>query len=280
MVALAMSASALLAACSAGPPSPVPGTPAPPAATPANEAPSAGATTISKVAIAYDLAGRGGGGFNDLAYDGAKTGRRRARRGAQGDHRQARPTPTRTARSASGCSPRRATTRSSASASRTPGPLAKVAPQYPDTWFGIVDDGDRRGPERRRASCSPRSRARSWWASPRRSPRRPARSASSAPCRSRSSRSSKRVSPPAPGPRTPTITVQTAYLSQPPDYAGFNDPAKGKEAALGHVRRGGRRGVRGGRRLGDGRHRGREGAGPRGRSAWTPTSTGPPIRRP
>ena len=31
----------------------------------------------------------------------------------------------------------------------------------------------------------------------------------------------------------PDIEVQTTYLSQPPDFSGFNDPAKGRTAALG-----------------------------------------------
>jgi basic membrane protein A len=31
----------------------------------------------------------------------------------------------------------------------------------------------------------------------------------------------------------PSITVQVKYLSQPPDFTGFNDPAKGKTTALG-----------------------------------------------
>ena len=31
----------------------------------------------------------------------------------------------------------------------------------------------------------------------------------------------------------PDIQVQSTYISNPPDFSGFNDPAKGKEAALG-----------------------------------------------
>jgi len=31
----------------------------------------------------------------------------------------------------------------------------------------------------------------------------------------------------------PSIQIQTKYLTQPPDFGGFNDPAKGKTAALG-----------------------------------------------
>ena len=31
----------------------------------------------------------------------------------------------------------------------------------------------------------------------------------------------------------PSIKIQSKYLTQPPDFTGFNDPAKGKTAALG-----------------------------------------------
>ena len=36
----------------------------------------------------------------------------------------------------------------------------------------------------------------------------------------------------------PSITVQVTYISNPPDFSGFNDPAKGKEAALGMFQNG------------------------------------------
>ncbi len=36
----------------------------------------------------------------------------------------------------------------------------------------------------------------------------------------------------------PAITVQTAYLTQPPDFSGFGDPAKGKTAAEGMYQNG------------------------------------------
>lgn len=36
----------------------------------------------------------------------------------------------------------------------------------------------------------------------------------------------------------PDITVQVTYISNPPDFSGFNDPAKGKEAALGMYQNG------------------------------------------
>ncbi len=36
----------------------------------------------------------------------------------------------------------------------------------------------------------------------------------------------------------PKIVVQSTYISNPPDFSGFNDPAKGKEAALGMFQNG------------------------------------------
>ncbi|GJF29620.1 BMP family ABC transporter substrate-binding protein [Kitasatospora sp. NE20-6] len=36
----------------------------------------------------------------------------------------------------------------------------------------------------------------------------------------------------------PSIVVETTYLTTPPDFSGFNDPGKGKEAALGQLDKG------------------------------------------
>jgi basic membrane protein A len=46
--------------------------------------------------------------------------------------------------------------------------------------------------------------------------------------------------------------VQSKYLTQPPDFSGFGDPAKGKTAAAGHVRQRRRRGLPRGRGSGGG----------------------------
>ena len=77
----------------------------------------------------------------------------------------------------------------------------------------------------------------------------------------------------------PDIEVDVKYLTQPPDFSGFGDPAKGKTAAAGHVRRRRRHRLPRGRWL---RWRCLRG-GRRGRGAWrsvsTPTSTTPPTRR-
>ena len=75
----------------------------------------------------------------------------------------------------------------------------------------------------------------------------------------------------------PDIKVDVKYLTQPPDFTGFNDPAKGKTAAAGHVRRRRRRRLRGRRRLRRRRVQGRQGRRRAGRSASTPTSTSRPT---
>ena len=62
----------------------------------------------------------------------------------------------------------------------------------------------------------------------------------------------------------PDIKVQVKYLTQPPDFSGFDDPAKGKTAAAGHVRRRRRHRLPGRRRLRWRRVRGRAGAGGNG----------------
>lgn len=231
LLALAISASALLAACSAGPPSPDPGTPAPPAATPANEAPSPGATKVSKVAIAYDVGGRGGGGFNDLAYEGAK--RAADELGAQLKEITAKPTDTDTDRE------ERLTLLAEAGYNPVigvgytyAGPLAKVAPRYPGTWFGIVDDGTVDAPNVTGILFTEEQGSFLVGVA--------------AALTSKTGNVGFVGAVPVPliqkfeagftaGAKAvnPAVRVQTAYLSQPPDFAGFNDPAKGKEAALG-----------------------------------------------
>jgi basic membrane protein A and related proteins len=231
LFALAVSASALLAACSAGPPSPDPGTPAPPVATPANGAPSAGARTISKVAISYDVGGRGGGGFNDLAYAGAKRAADELR--AELKEITAKPTDTDTDRE------ERLTLLAEAGYNPVigvgytyAGPLAKVAPRYPDTWFAIVDDGTVEAPNVVGILFTEEQGSFLVGVA--------------AALTSKTGNVGFVGAVPVPliqkfeagftaGAKAvnPGITVQTAYLSQPPDFAGFNDPALGKEAALG-----------------------------------------------
>lgn len=92
-----------------------------------------------KIAIAYDLGGRGDGGFNDLAYAGAQ----KAADDLDGDVIEA------TARSEDTEADRtdrlKLMAEGGADAVVAVGflyanALKEVAPQFPDTWFAIVDD--------------------------------------------------------------------------------------------------------------------------------------------
>ena len=113
------------------------------------------------------------------------------------------------------------------------GPLAKVAPEFPDVKFAIVDDADAEGENisnlalRRGAGLVPRRRRRRAEVA-RRTRRLHRRRAGAA-----DHRSSRPASPRAPRPPSPTSRSQTVYLTQPPDFTGFNDPAKGRTAAQG-----------------------------------------------
>jgi basic membrane protein A len=95
---------------------------------------------IPRIAIAYDLGGRGSVGFNELAWEGAK----RAADNLGGELKEvtAKPDDTDFDREArlkelaeAGYDPIFAVGSSYA------GAVANVAPKYPGTWFGIVDDG-------------------------------------------------------------------------------------------------------------------------------------------
>jgi basic membrane protein A and related proteins len=98
----------------------------------------------------------------------------------------------------------------------------------PDTTFVIVDD--RRRGRTSRASCSPRSRARSSSAWPPPQDRDRRRSASSAASRPADPEVRGRLRAGAEA-VNPDIEVDVKYITQPPDFAGFNDPARGKEIA-------------------------------------------------
>lgn len=95
---------------------------------------------IPRIAIAYDLRGGGGVGFNELARDGVK--RAADELGAEFKEVTTRPDDTDAVREE-----RLAELADAhyypifAVGSSYAGPMAKVAPKYPGTWFGIVDDG-------------------------------------------------------------------------------------------------------------------------------------------
>ena len=248
LLALAVATAALLAACSDSGSTPPPATTAPPTAlaqasapatpaqppTPAmpSQAPTPRATAaVTRIAIAYDQGGRGGGGFNDLAYAGAL--KAATELGAELKEITAQPSDT--------DADRVERLRLLADAGYNPiicvgftyaEPLAKVAPTYPGTWFGIVDDGTVSAPnvvgilftEEQGSFLVGVVAALT------------------------SSTHDVGFIGAVPIPliqkfeagytagvkaADPGATVRVSYLSQPPDYAGFNDPAKGGESALG-----------------------------------------------
>ena len=165
-------------------------------------------------------------------------------------------TPTRSVRSGCGCSRSRATTPSSASGFtllRADGEGRRGLPGH------LLRDRGRRGHRAAptsRPSRSRSTRARSSWASPPACDVQRVVSGSSVRSPSRSSAGSRRASRPGPGRSRRTSSWTPPTCRQPPDYSGFGDPARGKEAALGmYDARRGRR-VRGRRRLRAGGHRG------------------------
>ena len=95
---------------------------------------------VPRMAIVYDLGGRGSAGFNELAWEGAK--RAADAFGAELKEVTARPGDTQADREQS--------LKELADAHYDPifvigstyaHAVAKVAPTYPGTWFGLVDDG-------------------------------------------------------------------------------------------------------------------------------------------
>jgi basic membrane protein A len=230
LVGLAVAAGLLVAACSsAGGDTTSSATAKPSAATTAPT--EAGPPRLEKVAVAYDIAGRGDGGFNDLAYNGAQ--RAADELGAGLTEVTAKPDDTDSDRAErlrllaeSGHDAIVAVGFSYA------GPLATVAAEFPDTWFGIVDDATVAAPNVvgitfteeqgsflvgvAAALTSKTGTVGFVGALP-------------IPLLQRFeagfAAGAKAVNPDA--------EVLTAYLSQPPDYSGFDDPAKAKEAAFG-----------------------------------------------
>jgi basic membrane protein A len=202
-------------------------TPAPATAGPTE----AGPPRLEKIAVAYDIAGRGDGGFNDLAYNGAQ--RAAEEFGAQLTEVTAKPDDTDNDRAErlrllaeSGHNPIVAVGFSYA------GPLATVAAEYPDTWFGIVDDATVDAPNV--VGITFKEEQGSFLVGV------------AAALTSKTGKVGFVGALPIPllqrfeagfaaGAKAvnPDAEVLTAYLSQPPDFSGFDDPAKAKEAALG-----------------------------------------------
>ncbi len=155
IVIAATTAALTLTACSSG------GTT--PAATGAASSPAAAAL---KVGMAYDVGGRGDQSFNDSAAAGldkaaaefgVETTEVEATNGEAESAREERLNQLVDA----------GYTTSSPSASPTPTSVGKVAAEYPDVKFAIVDDASpAEPPTTSRTSPSPRTRAPSWSAPP------------------------------------------------------------------------------------------------------------------
>ncbi|MCD4533528.1 BMP family ABC transporter substrate-binding protein [Nocardioides sp. cx-169] len=189
--------------------------------------PGAGGT----VAVAYDLGGRGDGGFNDLAYAGAKAAA--DAQGAEVTESTAKETDTDEDRAArlellaqSGADPVVTVGYLYATA------LNEVAPKYPDTWFAIVDDATVDQPNV--AALTFAANEGSFLVG------------AVAALESESGKVGFIGGVDTPlinefeagflagaEAANPEVDVSTSYLTQPPDFAGFNDPTRGKESANG-----------------------------------------------
>lgn len=191
----------------------------------------AGPPQVHHVAIAYDISGRGDGGFNDLAYDGAKQAADAI--GAVLAEVTAKPDDTDDDR----------TERLKLLASSGydaiigvgftyAGPMQTVAPDFPNARFAIVDDGTVDAPnvydilfEEQEGSFLVGAAA----ALKTRTNVVGFIGAVQIPLIQKFEAGfTAGVHAVNPG-----AAVQVTYLSQPPDYSGFGDPPHGKEAALG-----------------------------------------------
>jgi basic membrane protein A and related proteins len=226
---VALATGLLLAACS-GTPATTGGPASAGAGSPAGPT-EAGGPHLEKVAVAYDIAGRGDGGFDDLAYNGAK--RAADELGAELTEVTAKPDDTDNDRAErlrllaeTGHNPIVAVGYSYA------GPLTTVAAEYPDTWFGIVDDATVEAPNV--VGITFKEEQGSFLVGV------------AAGLTSKTGKVGFVGALPIPliqrfeagfaaGAKAvnPDAEVATAYLSQPPDFSGFDDPAEAKEATLG-----------------------------------------------
>jgi len=222
---------ALVAACAGVATSASPGPASPTSIIPTKNPLALPTWAVTKIAVAYDISGRGDGGFNDLAYNGAK----RAAEELRAEIKEV------TARLDDTDDDRAERLRLLAGAGYEAiigvgftyaGAMQAVAAEYPDVRFAIVDDGTVSAPNVEGILFAEHEGSFLVGA--------------------------------AAGLTTMTgvvgfigavqipliqkfeagytagvkhanvgATVQVTYLSQPPDYSGFGDPPHGREAALG-----------------------------------------------
>lgn len=200
-----------------------------PSPAPASVAPRG--ATVSQVAVAYDLSGRSEGDFNDLAYQGVQ----RAAQELGAELLEV------TAKLDDTDADRAERLRLLAEAGYNPiigvgftysEPMAQVAAEFPDTFFAIVDDAVIAGPNIRTITFKEHEGSFLVGVA--------------AALTSETGHVGFIGAVPIPliekfqagyeaGVRAvaPDAEIEAAFLSQPPDYSGFGDPARGKEAALG-----------------------------------------------
>ena len=186
---------------------------------------------VPRIAIAYDVGGRGRAGFNELAWEGVK--RAAGEFDAEIKEITAGPNDTDADRQ------ERLTVLAKdhyypifAIGSTWAGPVAKVAPKYPGTWFGIVDNGTVNAPKVIGIQFNEEQGAFLVGAA--------------AALTSKTGNVGFIGSVQSPllekleagftaGARAaePDVKVQVEYLSRPAASAGTSDPAKARKAALG-----------------------------------------------
>jgi basic membrane protein A len=185
---------------------------------------------VPRIAIVYDLGGRGSAGFNELAWEGTK--RAADVFGAELKEVTAGPDDTDADREErlreladDGYYPIFAVGSTYAAA------VANVAPDYPGMWFGIVDDGTVDAPNvigiqfneeqgsflvGAAAALTSKTGNVGFVGAVKNPLVQKFEAGFTAGARA----------------ANPDVTVQVAYLSRPPDDAGFSDPAKARKAAL------------------------------------------------
>jgi basic membrane protein A len=186
---------------------------------------------ISKIAVAYDLTGRGDGGFNDIAYNGAKEAADKL--GAELKEVTAKLDDT--------DDDRAERLRLLANAGYEAiigvgftyaGPMQTVAAEFPVVRFAIVDDGTVSAPNVQGILFAEQEGSFLVGA------------AAGLKTETGTVGFIGAVQIPllqkfeagytaGVHAANPTATVQVTYLTQPPDYSGFGDPPHGREAALG-----------------------------------------------
>lgn len=194
-------------------------------------APTPASLPVHKIAIAYDISGRGDGGFNDIAYNGAKQASDEL--GVELKEVTARPDDTDDDRAER----LRLLARSGYDAIIAVGftyavPLQSVAAEFPDTKFAIVDDGTVDAPNVEgilfaeqegsfligvAAGLKTTTGTVGFIGAVQLPLLQKFEAGYTAGVHA----------------ANPAAKVQVTYLSQPPDYSGFGDPPHGKEAALG-----------------------------------------------